>query len=321
MIRVRRSIVSVIAFLFALSQLVLGAFYINKYDEPIYGIGGLLVFLALFVPTMLLFKGLQIPQWVAALNFAMAVMMPMMAHNHLHPMHYGTYATWHIGAIGILLGATALRGQPIYAWAGAFVAGLEIVYVEGATGIFQGGLLGMLILVLVGHITRLGISRADADIAEFTKALEAGAAQLARAEALRTAKAATFSRSLPRLEPLLKRIIAMGGKLSEEERREAMFLESEISDEIVGRALVSESIRSAARMARMRGIEIHFIDEGGLEGATSEELAEIEHQIVEIINSRDGGRIVVRATKGETWRVTVTCYPRGAVSPNLVVRL
>ena len=108
MISVPRAAVSVLAFLFGVFQLCLGAFWISKYDQPIYGVVALLCFLVLYVPTILLFKGIQIPQWVAALNFAFASVMPAVVHLHLSKEFHGTYATWHIGAIGILLGATAL---------------------------------------------------------------------------------------------------------------------------------------------------------------------------------------------------------------------
>lgn len=321
MISVPRAAVSVLAFLFGVFQLCLGAFWISKYDEPVFGVAALLGFFVLYVPTILLFKGIQIPQWVAALNFAFASVIPAFVHMHLSEEFHGTYATWHIGAIGILLGATALRGQPIYAWAATFIVSASTINVEGAKGAYQGGLLGMILLVFVGHATRLGIARAEADIAIYAKAAQAGASQLAAAEAIRDAQLDTFNSSLPRIQPLLQRIISSKGKLSEDERREAMLLEAELNDEIIGRAFMTSMVRAAARMARMRGVEIHFIDEGGLDGATTEELREISKRIVEILDSRQNGRVTIRATKGETWRVTVTCYPRGAVSPDLVVRL
>jgi hypothetical protein len=321
MIRLPRLAVSLTAFLFGVFQLVLGVLWLGHYHDPLVGLAAIGIYLASIVGTILCFKGLRIPSWMALLNLGAAVLIPAIANTQIAESDYGTYATWYVGGIGIMLGATALRGQSSIAWLAALLASVLITLEESFGALFQSGLIGMIMLVLVGEATNKGLTRAEDDIARLVANSEHGLADLARTEAVRLAQVNTFNHSLPKVEPILRRVIASGGKLSDEERREALLVEAELSDEIMGGALVTEAVRSSARLARLRGVEVYLFDDGGLQGVQNQDFEDIIERITQVINEQKSGKVIVRSPKGETWRVTVSAYERGAVSPNVQIRL
>lgn len=321
MIRLSRVAVSLTAYLFGIFQMVLGILWLNHYRDPLVGLAALAIYFVVISFTILGFRGLRIPSWMALANLAAAVLIPAIANTQIHESDYGTYATWYVGGLGILLGATALRGQSEIAWLGALLASVIIVLEESFTALFQSGLVGLVLLVLVGESTNKGLIRAENDIAKLVANSEQGLAELARTEAVREAQASTFNHSLPKVEPILHRVISANGKLSDEERREALLLEAELSDEIMGGCLVTDGMRSAARLARLRGVEIYLMDDGGLGGVQKQDFDDIIERIAQVINEQRSGKVIVRSPKGENWRVTVTAYERGSVSPNVQIRL
>lgn len=321
MIRLPRFAVSLTAFLFGVFQMVLGLVWLDHYHDPLVGLLALGIYLASICGTILGFKGLRIPSWMALLNLGAAVLIPAIANTQINESDYGTYATWYVGGIGIMLGATALRGQSGIAWLAALLSSTLIVLEESFNALFQSGLIGMVMLVLVGEATNKGLTRAENDIAKLVANSEHGLADLARTEAVRIAQVSTFNHSLPKVEPILRRVIATGGKLTDEERREALLVEAELSDEIMGGYLVTEGVRSTARLARLRGVEVFLMDDGGLHDVQKQDFEDIIERVTQVISEQKSGKVIVRSPKGETWRVTVSAYERGSVSPNVQIRL
>jgi hypothetical protein len=116
---------------------------------------------------------------------------------------------------------------------------------------------------------------------------------------------------------MLQRTIAQKGRLSEDDRREAMLLEADLSDEVMGGALVVKSVSRAARLARLRGVEVYLLDDGILAQVEGVELEEIHQKVVDVITNQLTGKVTVRATSGNRWHVSITAFERGSKVPNV----
>jgi hypothetical protein len=117
--------------------------------------------------------------------------------------------------------------------------------------------------------------------------------------------------------PMLNQIKNQNGKLTEPQKLEARLLEATLRDEIRGRGLMSQSIRDAARNARLRGVEVIILDEGGLDHIAVEERDQILQKVAVAIGEVTEGRITLRAPDSEDWRVTLVATRPGIAKPDL----
>jgi len=316
MIRIPRWPMATTTYLLGLMHVGLGLYWSSTYQRPSAGIIAAILYLFALSATVLGFRELNIPSWQGLANLLVAALLPRMVEPQVTPEHYGTYATWYIGALGVLLGATALRGQLYFAWGGFLIATAEILLWEGPQNLLLSGWIGLVMLVIIGHAGNLGMRQAQMSIQKATEEVAHATVTAARAETVRATQLKMFSRSIPTVEAMLRKIIAQKGKLSEDDRREALLLESELSDDIMGGDLLTKSIGRAARSARLRGVEVYLIDEGGLAGLEKAEIDELHHKIEDVINHQMTGKVAVRATTSNRWKVSITAYERGSKVPN-----
>jgi hypothetical protein len=315
MIRIPRWPMATSAYLLGLMNVGLGLYWSSTYQKPSAGILAAILYLLSLSGTVLGFRELNIPSWQGLANLLVAAFLPRMVEPQVTPEQYGTYATWYIGALGVLLGATALRGQVYFAWGGLLIATAEIMLWEGPQNLLLSGWIGLVMLVMIGHAANLGMTQAQISIQKATEEVAQATITAARAETARETQLKMFSRSVPTVESMLRKIIAQKGKLSEDDRREALMLESELSDDIMGGDLLTKSIGRAARSARLRGVEVYLVDEGGLAGLEKAEIDELQHKIEDVINKQLTGKVAIRATSNTRWRVSITAYERGSKVP------
>lgn len=316
MIKISRWPLVTIAYLFGLFHATLGLIWSEVYHDRRVGFVAIAVYVFALSATILLYRTLEIPVFQALANLAVAAILPNLIEGQIEPASFGTYATWHVGALGVLLGATALRGQPYFAWGGVVVVWGEAIRAEGFDQVASSGLVGLMILVLIGHATNLGLKRSEADITQYNQAAEASTVYVTRKEVAQQTQRETFERSVPVIRRLLKAAIATRGKLSEDDRREARQLEIELSDELLGKNLADPVVQRAARDARARGVEVVLADDGGLEDLGREELKQLLLQVAKIINDQVGGRVLVRSSAKTSWRISVGTFDRGSKVPS-----
>ncbi len=316
MIRIPRWPMSTTAYLLGLMHVGLALYWSSTYQTPSVGIFAASLYLLALSGTVLGFKELNIPSWQGLANLLVATLLPRMIEPQVPVENYGTYATWYIGALGVLLGATALRGQLYFAWGGFLIATAEIMLWEGPKNLMLSGWIGLVMLVIIGHAGNLGMRQAQAAIQKSAEEVAQVTITAARAEMVRATQLKMFSRSVSTVQTMLRKVIAQKGKLSEEDRRQALLLESELSDDVMGGDLLTKSISQAARLARLRGVEVYLIDEGGLAGLEKADLDEIHHKIEDVINHQITGKVAVRATTTNRWKASITAYERGSKVPN-----
>lgn len=321
MIRVSRGAISLIATLFGMFYSILGAFWVASYQDPSIGVIAILLYSGSVIASVALYSGVQMPLYQAFINLAVAAYLPLMVNPLIEGSNHNTFATWYIGALGVLLAATAVRGHRTIAWiAGATVA-VEVVVWGGWATIYDSGLIGMVLLIAAGQGISFGLERASLEAKTLSDQALADAAATAATSVQRLERKERAQSALESSLPMLQRIVAAGGMLTENERVEAKLAEASLRDEIRGRELVNDRVREAVRLARIRGVEVVMLDEGGLDDAAPELRSKILDDIAATLDGLSFGKVTVRAPANETWMVTIAATAPGSVGPVLWLKL
>ena len=317
MIRLPRLPMAIVAFTLGLMYAGFGIYWSPSYQNPLLGLVAVALYVGALAVTIFCFKGLQIPAWLGLINLLVATVLPRIIEEQITPEMLGSYATWYIGGLGVLLGATALRKQVYFAWGGLIIATAEIILWERLENLPRSGWIGLLVMVIIGQAANLGLQQSERAIDSANQAAAAAKLAAKRKEITRESQVLAFNHSVPNVKSMLQRTIAQKGRLSEDDRREAMLLEADLSDEVMGGALVVKMVIRAARLARLRGVEVYLLDDGVLGQVDAAELDEIHQKVVDVVTNQLTGKVSVRATAGNRWQVSITAYERGARVPNV----
>lgn len=317
MIRIPRWLVGVLGTLFALFHAGLGFSNIPDSTEPFVAVAALTFYLATVLPTIILFRGPNLPTAQALLNLAAAAIIPLLVNSYLDPKSMSAYSTWYVMGVATLMAATAVRQQRIIAWAGTVLLVIQVVAWAGIIDGIQTGLLGALMLVFAGHSISVGLAKAYRDTMLFNnETLEIEKQKIANAVASEVRRA-KLEVALNGALPMLNLIKDSQGKLNDAQKNQARLLEAELRDEIRGRDLMSESVRQAVKAARLRGVEVIVLDEGGVSNLNEKEKSSLLERAVESINSVSEGRITFRAPVGEAWHATLVASRPGIAKPDI----
>jgi hypothetical protein len=232
------------------------------------------------------------------------------------------YAAWHFGAGTFVLFFLATRAHPVSAWcgmAGVLAATLARV---GTTDrdwhALPDLLLTHLSLLLIGTVSGVVLRRATRQAAAVAARTEARWT----AQAARLAEAAERNRRVAELErtvrPALERLAA-GQVAGPEERRRLAALEAELRDRIRGAALDVPAVVAAVRAARLRGVVVEIMDDGGL--AAVPDAAAVLAPIPGMLAAAREGRVVIRILPpGRPAVVTVVAETAGGTSRSTIDR-
>lgn len=321
MINLQRIAVTSVAILFALFHAVIGALSWEQYDDvALLGVS-IAIYLITLTLSVLLRSGLAMGWLLAVVAVVGAVGTAVTANAGIGEGQTGTYASWYVGGMGVLLGVVAVRGQAIFAWIAAILVTLVVVGEAGVTGILTSGVVGMVVLIAAGQGTARALSRADRELAELQASEKASQIAITSSESSARERRNRLQNVLSLALPALKQISAKSGKLKESERAALVNLEANLRDEIRGRLLVNDEIRDAVTAARDRGIQVLLLDEGGLEALTENERNHVLAKVAAGINSVKAGKVTVRSPRGESFVITVVATRPGTSAPDLWLRL
>ena len=321
---VPRALLVLIGFLFMTNHLVMGLFWLPEYnstDKP--QIAFALYFVAVCA-SLFYGKKVQMPTWLAGLNLLVATVVPWLVLSEFpieHSSANGSYATWFIGGVGSLMAVTTLRRQAMIAWIGLVVMELQVLRWGGVGVIATSGLVGAVLLVAVSFAIGRGLETTSKLTKEYLAQASATAAKSARLTASRTERQKFLLSGLEAAMPMLQTIVARKGNLDEIDRREARLVQAKLTDEIQGKHLLNAAIQLAARDARLRGVEVTILDEGGIDDLSEAERHEILNSIADAIRGTQSGKIHIRAPKGEAYRVNIVATRPEASAPDLWLRL
>lgn len=321
MLRIPPWILTVAGLLFGLFHAALGILWIDKNDQPLFVILALILYLMALIPSVLVFGSRRLPTFQTWFNAGVSALIPLIINSQLDPTQLTGYATWYVLGVGTLLGATAVRGRRRVAWVGLVILVAEIAAWGGLGILATTGLPGVFSLVVTGHAVSLGVERALKATAELNKKAADLAFETAARETASAVRSNLLEKTLRTALPALNLIASLGGNLNESQRREALLLEASLRDEIRGANLLNEQMREVIKAARLRGVEVLVMDEGGLEGLSEIERVSVLTKAAEAIARVEAGRLTIRAPRGESWRVTVVAVRPGTSQPDLWLKL
>jgi hypothetical protein len=321
LIRAPRWVVSLVASGFAIFHAILGLTSLGANQDPTLAIACLSIYLVAALVSIDFFTGYYIPKWLAIANLVVSMAIPALLHQQLDPKLLSDSATWYVMGIGTLMGVTALRKHRSIAWLGMAYLAVQVVAWGGPGSFFSSGLIGAFMLVFVAHGLSVGLDRVALDIDKFNAETLVSEIALASTSAARLERQQLIDAALRGALPKLEKIRDLGGNLSANEVSEARLLEAALRDEIRGRQLLNDSVRFEVNLARLRGVEVILLDEGGLADLDAEHVRELLSQVVKSVRSVTEGKVTVRAPKGEDWHVTIAAMRPGVTLPDVWLRL
>lgn len=321
MIRLSRLSLAAVALLFGVYHALLGLLFLGEYQNPDFAIAGLVLYLAALLLVTLDKPGLKMRPVTAVVALMVAVSLPQLVFAALGEVRQGSYTTWHIAAIGTLLAIVTVRQFELLAWIGFVIVSFEVLLWGGPDVIFNSGLVGAFLLVATTQAASWALGSSAKSAEAFRRRALAIDTATAASSAARTERTKRLNQTLKEALPLLEKIESSKGKLSTGEKQDAQLTEAELRDQIRGRNLLSMDVVSETRNARRRGIEVQLLDDGGLDDLTDQERTPYHWEIATRLRGVTAGKVVIRASRGDSWRVSMAAIRKESDSPDLFIRI
>jgi len=321
MIKLPRFALSAFTLAFGVYHALLGIANLGEYQSTKFAMIAIALYLIGLAGAVASFPGLKMRTEFAWLALFVAISVPLFMSAAIPREAAFGYTTWHIAGIATLMAITAVRQHSVLAWIGVTFLILQTLLWGGLEILFTSGVFGAFLLVLASQATSSLLS-ASARAAErsLQQAVD-NSAQTAANTAARSERQGRIQRTLSEALPLLELIVKRKGDLTESERLEAALKEHELRDQIRGRALLHPKLVAATRAARVRGVEVQLLDDGGLEGLDEAARRTLLLRAAKELGGVDSGKVVIRAVAGETWRLTMAAIRKNTDRPDLFLRL
>ncbi len=321
MIKLPRFALSAFTLAFGIYHALLGIVNLPEYQSTKFAMIAIALYLIGLAGAVASFPGLKMRTEFAWLALFVAISVPLFMSAAIPREAAFGYTTWHIAGIATLMAITAVRQHSVLAWIGVTFLILQTLVWGGLEILFTSGVFGAFLLVLAAQATSSLLS-ASARAAErsLQQAVD-NSARTAANTAARSERQGRIQRTLNEALPLLELIVKRKGDLTESERLEAALKEHELRDQIRGRALLHPKLVAATRAARVRGVEVQLLDDGGLEGLDEAARRTLLLRAAKELGRVDSGKVVIRAVAGETWRLTMAAIRKNTDRPDLFLRL
>lgn len=320
MISIKRWVAALIPLVYAF-YLPVQSLLIPGISSRLFEVLALAIYLAAVIPTLLAYRGLVVPVWQAAANLLAAFAIPALVILQRDEIGNNDIGGWMVMGTAVILTATAVRQQRLYAVLGLVVLIAEVVYIYGPLALVTAGLVGAMVFVLAGLGVSRGIQSANAESDKYREREAQDLASIASLEATKSERTSRLQQVLGSSVPFLSLIAESKTPLSAEMKQSARLLELALRDEIRGRGLLTSKMRSEISRLRNLGVEVALLDEGGTEGLAKEELDALLGQVIEALQAINSGRVTVRSPRGEAFKVTVVATLPGVAQPLLSLRL
>lgn len=321
LIKLPRIALSFFTLAFGIYHSILGILNIAEYQNTNFAIISIALYLVGLIGAVASFPGLRMRSELAWLALLVAIAVPLFMAGAISREAAFGYTTWHIAGIATLMAITAVRQHSVLAWIGVGFLIVQTLIWGGPQVLFTSGVFGAFLLVMAAQATSSLLSSSARAAEESLERALMSDAQAAANTAVRAERQKRIQETLKEALPLLDMIVKRKGKLSVEERFQAALKEHELRDQIRGRALLHPQLVSATRSARVRGVEVQLLDDGGLEGLDEGSKRGLLLRVARELASIESGKVVIRAVAGESWRLTMAAIRKGADRPDLFLRL
>ncbi|GAB3119999.1 hypothetical protein [Glaciibacter psychrotolerans] len=299
MITVPRGLVLGLAALLSGYHVMLGVYSLGVPAHP----GPPLVALTLYslatVMSLWPTSPMRMPLWLSFFSLAVCVALPLLVGSQLNGAdpsggYASGYATWYVAAVGTLMTIVATRKRQVVAWIGIGFLVVHTVVWAGPAALVGMGVIGSVVWVTIAVTLSRGLARAGRDARQFARAEREATEWQAAQEARLYERQVRLEHTNRLAVPMLRRIVARRGILTEEERQECRYLEAAIRDEIRGRQLLNDPVRDAVMAARRRGALVTLLDEGGIDDIEASELNCILNELAAAIAQTSADTIIAR---------------------------
>ncbi len=311
--RTVRSVATSLAIGFAMYFAARGIWWIEQPTAPLLMVAAIGVFLVVVNLAILWGSAfaVKMPLWVALVSLAASIVIPGLATHSLDPLtRTAPFATWYIGALGLLGVVCVVRRRPL-------VAVLVLVALTALSSIHLGflvalslGLVGSIMWVAVAWLLVMFWDRAVRDTERLADIQQAVSAWHATQQVRQRERRLRTQFALAVAGPVLSRTVATHGELTETERMEARLAEGRLRDELRGADLLNDAVRDAIADARRAGAAVTVFDEGGLDGIDEARRAQIRDELAEVLRGAHADRVIIRAAQDP--RIAVTVVGRAA---------
>lgn len=305
MITVPRWLLLVLAALFSSYHVVLGITSLDVPDSPWPTVAALVLYAIATVLSLWPARRARMPDWLAALNLAVAIVLPLLVSSQLDPAEENGYATWYVAAVGTLMTITAARRQLVAAWIGVIALAIQTVVWAGPFALGTLGVVGSIVWVGIAHMLSSALAGAARSTRRYVQAEREAAAWQAAQDAHLFEGRMRLAQTQRIATPMLRRIADADHELSDAERRECRTLEAAIRDEIRGRMLLTDAVRRSVKEARDRGATVTLLDEGGIDDLDEDARDRVLSRLADAISSSRADRVIAR-TAGVNSPVAVT---------------
>lgn len=306
--RTVRSVATSLAVGFVLYFAARSMWWVPLPSSPLLMVLAIVMFLVV-VNVAILWKSetsVKMPLWVGWLCLLASAAIPTLVNLSLDASsRTAPYATSYIGGLGILGVVCIVRRRFLIGW-GTLV--MLVVTSSAYLGIgvaLNLGLVGSIMWLVIARLLVFFWDRAIRDtsrLAEIQQAVSAWhATQLVRQRERRV----RTQFALAVAGPVLGRVVASRGALTEEERLQARLAEGRLRDELRGADLLNDDVRDAIEDARRRGVSVTVFDESGLDGVDEERRAQIRDELATVVTTSHAARLIIRSSNDPRIAVTV----------------
>jgi hypothetical protein len=306
MITVPRWLLLVLGALFSAYHVGLGLYSLDVPRSPWPTVVALALYTIATIASLWPVSRLRMPDWLAAFDLAVSIVMPLLVTSQLDPDADNSYATWYVAAVGTLMTIAAARRQLLVAWLGVIALAVQSVVWAGPMSLGTLGVIGSIVWVAIAHMLTSALAAAARETRRYAQAEREAAAWQAAQDAHLFEGRMRLAQTNRIAAPMLRRIADRDGDLTEAQRQECRMLEAAIRDEIRGRMLLTDAVRTEVQLARERGSIVTLLDEGGIDDLDEPSRDRVLSRLAEAVAASRADRIIARtAAEGSAVAVTV----------------
>ena len=319
MFRLPLWLVQVVGALLVLNPPVTALIGFDRYDNWMFAMVAIVIYVFVALLSVFYYRTREMPALLAWINLLVVVIVPQLIHEAINVATVDSQTSWYVSGLGALLAVTAIRGQQAVSLIGAGVLSLEVLVWGGTDALFNSGLAGAISLIVATNVLSDALTRIETETQTYLDKAIGIEAAAAVESSTRLERARRLSETLRVSYPLLQKIAA--GHLDEESRQEAKLLEAQLRDSIRGRELIDSKMQEAIRSARLRGIEVVVLDEGGLAALAENSKAELRQKLAAELDQISSGRVTIRAPRGGKINATFVASRPGTATPDVFLKL
>ena len=115
-------------------------------------------------------RRVRMPDWLAAFDLAVSIVLPLLVTSQLDPDADNGYATWYVAAVGTLMTIAAARRQLAAAWLGVIALAVQSVVWAGPLSLGALGVIGSIVWVAIAHMLTAALTTAARETRRYAQA-------------------------------------------------------------------------------------------------------------------------------------------------------